>query len=1374
MEQNIQFSMGWTTGGAAMRKWKMVTRIAVSILLVTTILSTVDIATGGRPIFSSNKLAVWDIYQRNQKVYDMEVDSTGRIYIVYTTDEMFYPDVYIVHSDDGGKSWSRSFRVDDVLRDGNESNDRSAQNTPRIAISSNDTVYVAWTDGREKTYFMEQPSHIRVAWSDDGENFSRSVRVTPLKSEPTWDANRPDIAINDAGRIVLAWLDEKDAGAYKNVWSSYSEDGGASWSNMVQVNDDGLHYRTHEYLRCVMHDDDVYVTWHDNRENDNQYRPYIAVSHNGGVSFGENKAMSDDKEPVNSRQWPSPAVDDMGNLYVTWRDKRTGNDEIWFTRSEDKGGNFSQNMRLTIAPDGSDDWFPCTAATGDGVVGVVFQRSVPYKSTKDDGELFYLNSSDGGRTWGSLLRVDDTDRYYNDLSTQENAVLVFDNDERALSSWWDRRDYFERYIDAYFASHSGPVDGPNLRPVIFDMEFWSPFDFDPTVGSSLLNMTFSCNYSDQNNDVPLVGYPRVHLYSDGEGAYPILEEGAPMEKIFDGDIDYMDGAEYKAWVKIPYEGEVWWRVEVVEEGDSKPFFSRIAKGPLIDATPPKVTVISPKAEEWIGAESVECRVLVEDFEGGNVKPQSIKVRKSVNGIDNLEKPVKLQNKRMIDNNTYEAWGNVLLNPGQNNYLEFQALDKVGNGPGTSEILNIWVDPEPPFYTSLKPTGLQLYEEVNCSIQWLDHFPGSTLESSGLNLSSVEYSYRTTSGELSEWMRPDGISEIGDGVYVCWVNLVFQDEGVYNFIKWRASDNLGTQDETPEFRIRVDVPDNYPPVLDGKGYPKAVVSETPHLFWDAAYDEEGDDLFYKVMLLRYPGELQLTPWKQLGQRTFYDIPNNQALDPGYYMLRINVTDKIGGYDILDHIFRIMDQGTPPPSDIPAFQMVSMNPMSGLIFNMVESDLPSNSSWDSLVGSRIATLIWQSGGQVLEEAFFTPVRDGYMITYSDDAEERGEEYYIRDNGEGELSVFRADLLSWDRSPSSGEMEIEYMIRIGSKPYLGDILEWTNIGMDPTLTRDLMDTPMGAYSVQVMATYDGNYSRVTQGTLKVNDHNLTYSTPESFKSYRGRGMGFTIQVTNFATYTDNVTIVLEGTLADDEQIYLEGSGDIRGIFSLPSQKIYTIPVATDIIITVFPDNEYTKGKYGLSIKIISEDKETIYHTETINVSITDRPSDSLAEEISDDLYSFLTDTFPFLKPVKQSLLVPLFLLTVAIFVGIISAIGIVIYRKKFRKQRKEDPYKEQRKVYKELYGTDPTEDQLKSMKKDEGEDDEDFFSDIPSIDGEVEGPVKKDFDDSHMESEKKPDDKVENGTDDPSTDGDKDAKPETDDGIMTGEVTEEVQKQ
>ncbi|MBN1391155.1 MAG: hypothetical protein JXA22_10990 [Candidatus Thermoplasmatota archaeon] len=1232
-----RYLLGQQFGGIHV-KWS---RPAVVLIIVSMMMplfiGPVRNAEGGKPIFRSNILAVWDNNLYNQKPFDMAVDQEGRIFISYTTDHLYYPDAYLVYSDDGGNTWSSSFRIDDVLRDGNASNDRSSQIAPRMAIASNDTVYVVWADERDKTYYMPQTRHIRIAWSEDGENFSTSVRIDPIKEEQTWEAGSPDIAINEDGRIFVTWLDQRFSGAYNNIWTSYSDDGGVTWSDMQMINDDGLYYRDHEYVRCVMKGNDVYVTWQDKRGEDNQYRPYLDASHDGGETFGIDKAVSDDKEQYNSRQWPSPALDEAGNLYITWRDKRTGNDEIWFARSEDGGANLSTNIRIAITPEGSEDWYPCTAATGVGGVAVAFQRSVSSVDTTDEGEIFFINSSDGGRTWDALMRVDDTDRYAPDLSLQEKPILVYDNTGRAIATWIDHRDFYRNSMEVYFSSHSGPVDGPNHRPMIYDEDFWSIFQFNPKVGSSTTNITFSINYSDQDNDVPIEGYPRIHIYMDEDGDEPVFTAPKVMDKIYNNDIDYMDGAYYKTTFRIPVQGQTYFRVEVIEERDPEPFFSSMLKGPLIDATPPSLTVISPLNGTWHNSETVFCKVRVEDFEGGNVQAGSIKVRRSINGIENLERGVALPNKLMIDNNTYEAWGNVKLSGGTDNFVLFEAMDKVGNGPGLSEPVNIWIDPDPPYFMGVSPTDLQIFEEVNCTIQWLDHFPGSKAETSGLDISSIEYAYRTTSGPYSEWADPDGIVDIGNGTYHCWVNLMFPDEGVYSYIQWRATDRLGNLKETGELRIKVDVPDNYRPIFYGKGYPEGVVSPKPHLFWDAAVDIEGDNLYYRVMLLRYPGELQLTHWIEVGERTFYDIPDEGALDPGYYILRVNVSDRKGGYDydIMDHIFRIMDHGTPPPEQVPQFG-----------------------------------------------PFFSADSDIYI--------------------------------NWSQSPSHVDMDIHYMLRVGRREYYGDIMEWTDIGRIPKYSMRDLDLGIGMYSIQIMTTSNNNFSRVTLGTLKINDYNISHWSPSEALSYRGTGRGFSVDVVNFGTFCDNVTISLEGFLAEEGAAYLDISGSRTGSVRLPSQKIYSEPQPIKIDVTVFPDEDMEKRNYQIRLRIVSEDGRTVAYTDYITVEVKDRPRDGFGQEISDNLYDFLTDTFPFLKPIRQDLLIPLFLVFVAILVALISAIGILIYRKKFKTDVKEDPYAQQRKLYRDLYGVNPSEEQLRQMKQDQPEPaEDDFFSDIPDID-------------------------------------------------------------
>jgi hypothetical protein len=621
--------------------------------------------------------------------------------------------------------------------------------------------------------------------------------------------------------------------------------------------------------------------------------------------------------------------------------------------------------------------------------------------------------------------------------------------------------------------------------------------------------------------------------------------------------------------------------------------------------------------EWITEDIVRCSATFEDLEGGFVNPSTIKIRRSIVGPDNLDRGVPLTRVTKIDDNKYTGSIDLKLENGKENYIQFIANDKVNN-KGSSPLVNVWVDAFAPYYTSIGPGKTQLYENVNCTIDWMDRLPGSTIPNTGVNTSSIEYSYKTTSGDFSDWTAPEGIRVIGNGSYRAYVNLNFENRGVYNLIRWRAKDHGGNLRETHDdpdhpnggitLKINVEVPDNYPPQFRGAAYPSVISSPTPHFFWDDAFDEEGDTIFYKVMIMK--NNLEWTNWVHLGTRTFYDVANAVNLQPDWYTLRINATDKIGGYDIHDHPFRIIDGGIPPPEDIPK----------------------------------------------------TPA----MFSAS-----------------GEYTF------SWDDTPSWAYMNITYWTRIGTSEWLGDVLEWTPVGEDPEIDMTELELDVGIYSIQYMAENNGNFSRVSQSTLKINDYEIEprYVPPDKNKFYRGKGDGIRVDLYNWATYRDNVTVSISGEVVDKGWVYLE-----EDYFRIDSHNGLTLPVPQIVMITIFPEKEAKKGTYTIELTVTSEDGETEAYLDNITIRITDKPQEGFGGEITDTLYDVITDILPFLEPLSPTLVSGIFLFIVLVLVAIIALIGITIYRKS-KDGKEEDPYAEQRKLYKERYGTKTKLEQMGS---------------------------------------------------------------------------------
>jgi hypothetical protein len=1199
----------------------MVLLMAAPILTLTQ-----DEVEGGRPIFQRS-IEILEGFDRlsYQKPMDIQVAPSGRILVLFQTFASYSWDVSLVYSDDEGKTWSDVVRIDDVLEDGNATNDDTNQLNPRMVLGDDGTVFVVWEDWRNwLDNVFSRPVDIRFAKSADGSSFGASKVITPLKSINTWDAFRPDISINDDGRLFVVWLDEKDAGAYKNIWSSYSDDDGDSWSNSMMINTDGKDYRDHLFPRCAMYGDKVYVTWHDERNTTMGTKPFLAISDDSGETFQEEFPITTDTQVGAHRENAVPVVDDAGNLYITWMDDRTEVDEVFFTSSEDNGATFSQDRRVFSIPDDVSDFNPFITATGDGKLGLVWEREIPF-GYQLERDVFYINSSDGGRTWDPILRVDHNDRFKEDRSDQRDVVVTYDNNGRALcvySSNWNKDGVIgSSDYNLFFTRHSVSLSAVNHLPHLLQPDFLGESEFNHIIGNTDTIYNFTMTYWDEDNDEPAEGFPRVQIFRDPEGADPLYDEWSIMERV-NGTKDYyfMDGVNYFIEMNVTEQGQFYWMMQIRDEVDPTIISSDVFFGPLIDTTPPTLEITSPEEAVWYAQKKIECRVIVRDTGGAGVNT-SIKFMKTVRGLDYFETEVRIDGINRIDNDTIEAWANISLSSGTENYVKFVAWDRVGNGKSHSEPINIWLDPDVPYAVEPEPRGdfVNIYGLVNCSITWRDANPGSTITNhTGLDPSSMMYSYKTTSEDFSEWMEPAGYYPIGEESYRIWAFVEFPDEGVYNFIRWKASDIVGNEFVTQGYRVTVDIPENYAPEFKGIGYPSVISSPTPHIWWDEAFDEENDPLYYKVQLLKYPTELILTDMYELGRRTYFDIPDSEALIPEHYILRIHVNDELGGEDVMDHVFQVIETGLPPPGQVPRFST----------FNTSDPN---------------------------------------------------------------------STISWERS-ADDDGDIDYFIRIGTEPYQGDVLEWKDMGKVMELSLEGLDLGIGIYSVQIMAFGNGNFSRVTAGELKINDYSLKTTHPQTHVAFKGeKGFKMTAPINcyiiNMATYSDTVIVTLSGEMIDEDWAYLTDSETATHNYLVNSSKELAVEEALEFRITVAAPESAKSGEYTITYTLRSEDGITILQSGEILITLKNAPVDSTGESFTDDLSGVITDILPFLKGLPPGFVIAIFFLIVILVVGGIVFLGIFISKKREQK-KKMDPLAEQRRVYKEIYGREPTQEELQLM--------------------------------------------------------------------------------
>ncbi len=171
----------------------------------------------------------------------------------------------------------------------------SIQTTPNILNSVKVSL-----DGGES--FNEYP--ISIWNSNIGFCFSARVSLTSNRAWMLYGS--PELAIDNNGRLYAAWAEYKSCVDDPNfeyqeyaydydVYVSFSDDRGVSWSNPVKVNDDNTDGDQGFPDIAVDNNGVIYVAFLDHRDNQDeaQYDVYLAYSLDRGLTFSRNIKVND-------------------------------------------------------------------------------------------------------------------------------------------------------------------------------------------------------------------------------------------------------------------------------------------------------------------------------------------------------------------------------------------------------------------------------------------------------------------------------------------------------------------------------------------------------------------------------------------------------------------------------------------------------------------------------------------------------------------------------------------------------------------------------------------------------------------------------------------------------------------------------------------------------------------------------------------------------------------------------------------------------------------------------------------------------------------------------------------------------------------------
>lgn len=278
--------------------------------------------------------------------------------------------VYYKNSGDNGDSWSGDYQL------GVDTNPQF----PAIAASGGN-VHLVWSEDRSGS-----PEIFYRRSTDNGTNWGNKVRLTDDDSASLV----PAIAVWQLSAHVV-WSDDRD-GDYE-IYYKRSTNNGTNWDV-----DRRLTTSTGESSRpsagCA--DNVIHLVWHDDR--DGNYEVYYKRSTNNGDTWADDTRLTTNDS---SSMWPALAVSG-GYLHVVWEEKRDGEREIYYKRSNDAGTTWSVDIPLTSDGIATATELHPSISAYESKVEVVWSDIV-------DGnrEIYYIRSSDNGNTWEPIERLTD-------------------------------------------------------------------------------------------------------------------------------------------------------------------------------------------------------------------------------------------------------------------------------------------------------------------------------------------------------------------------------------------------------------------------------------------------------------------------------------------------------------------------------------------------------------------------------------------------------------------------------------------------------------------------------------------------------------------------------------------------------------------------------------------------------------------------------------------------------------------------------------------------------------------------------------------------------------------------------------------------------
>jgi hypothetical protein len=357
---------------------------------------------------------------RNSPTIARNPTNGANLITTYRMDRPGYS-AFLSWTDNGGRTWQQTdlpLPADTPTCGASRAKGAQCPFGPDAAFGSDGTLYVLYVALRDTG---NDPGSLWLSTSTDG---GKTLAPPAKVSGPL--AFQARLAVDPKGPVYITWLQGFGTGnlsftePFPYVVSVRSDDKGRTFSPQVRVSDPA---RPRIGGPSPIVDDKgrlqvLYTDYKDNRRDfsalpgpaaENPFALVLTTSTDGGKTFGANHEVESGMTVLRRfliylPEYPQIAAGKGDDLYVTWADGRTGDEDVLLRRSTDGGATWSDPVRVNDdnPKDGTMQFLPKVDVAPNGRVSVLFLdgRNDPAKKIMLDAYL--ATSTDGGKKFKNL------------------------------------------------------------------------------------------------------------------------------------------------------------------------------------------------------------------------------------------------------------------------------------------------------------------------------------------------------------------------------------------------------------------------------------------------------------------------------------------------------------------------------------------------------------------------------------------------------------------------------------------------------------------------------------------------------------------------------------------------------------------------------------------------------------------------------------------------------------------------------------------------------------------------------------------------------------------------------------------------------------